>query len=100
MNFSNPLIENSLNNSIIYEEYKGNFAVAHQIADNDLKEVLKTKNNNQIAEAKLALGIIELLMGNAQLAIKNFDEIEQMEIMNECFQLRVNNFQNLAMYLN
>ena len=64
-----PLIDAALGGSVIYEEYKGDFAVARRIADAALATARTTGDPSQLADALLACGIVRLLQGEPLAAL-------------------------------
>lgn len=73
-----PFIYNSLGQSIIYEEYKGNFAQARQIASDKLDDTRKRGEKIPLADALLALGVVCLLQSELSIALKCFYELEHI----------------------
>ena len=72
-----PVVENELNGSVIYEEYRGDFELARQNAEKALNEARNQGNPIVLADSLLARGIVHLLQGEMQPALGCFKEIEQ-----------------------
>ena len=101
MSFLIPFINEALDNSVIYEEHKGNFALAYTIAEEQLSEARKIKDLNKIAQALLSLGIACLMQGKIHLAEQNFQEILRMEYNDENnIKFRAFNYSFLGQILN
>lgn len=100
MNFIIPFISEALGNSVIYEEYKGNFTLAYNIAEKYLKKAYKINDLNEIAKALLSLGIVCLMQGTVQLAEKYFQEITKLDPPDKNIQFRAFNYSFLGNMLN
>lgn len=100
MNFLIPFIGEALGNSVIYEEYKGNFTLAHNIAEKHLNKAREINDLDEIAKALLSLGIACLMQGNVLLADKYFQEITNLELVDKNLQFRAFNYTSLAKILN
>lgn len=100
MNFLIPFIGEALSNSVIYEEYKGNFTLAYNIAEKHLKKAHEINDLNEIAKALLSLGIACLMQGNVQLADKYFQEITKLDPPDKNIQFRAFNYSFLGIILN
>jgi CHAT domain-containing protein len=98
LSLSIPLIDNVLGGSVIYEEYKGNFAQARRIAEAALIDARGQKNRKALADALLARGVVHLLQGEPPLALKCFQELEQAVPSDFDRRLRALNYANLATY--
>ena len=69
-----PHIGETLGGSVIYEEYKGDFAAARRIADAALATARTTGDPSQLADALLACGIVQMLQGEIAGALACLDE--------------------------
>ena len=93
-----PLIDNALDRSVIYEEYKGDFALARRIAEAALHDAREQKNREALADALLARGVVHLMQGEPPFALKCFQELEQAVPSDYNRRLRALNYANLAIY--
>ena len=100
MTFLIPFIGEALSNSVIYEEYKGNFTLAYNIAEKHLKKAREINNLSEIAKALLSLGIACLMQGNVQLADNYFQEITKLDPPDKNIQFRAFNYSFLGNILN
>ena len=98
MNPTIPPITASLGRSVIYEEYKGDFARARVIAEDTLNNTRQSKDPAALADALLARGVVHLLQGEPSAAIRYFEELEQLVPSDANRRLRAISFSNLAMY--
>src|SRR6478672_2025396 len=75
VDFHIPFIAEALGNSLIYEEYKGDFALARKIAQ-DAFEASRAGSDLQVkADAHLALGLIQILQGDLHEARSTLAEV-------------------------
>src|SRR5688500_14556512 len=70
-----PFIHASLGQSIIYEEYKGDFQQVRQIAERQLDDARRAGDTVSIADALLTRGVIHLLQGETPAARDCLDEV-------------------------
>ena len=98
MKFAFPFINDTLGNSIIYEEYKGDFIKARQFAEEKLKNARRYNDLTQLADALLSRGVVDLLQGEPTTAISYFTEVESISANDLVRQLRAATYANLATY--
>lgn len=69
-----PYIGEALGGSVIYEEYKGDFATARRIADEAITQARRAARPAELANALLAGGIARLLQGEIHAALACLEE--------------------------
>lgn len=91
-----PIISDALQDSVIYEAYRGNFAHARLAAEAALAKARQQNAPSLLADALLARGIVHLLQGepvSAQICLR---ESAQHTPMDAERQLRAENYAYLA----
>ena len=76
--FAVPLIDDTLEHSILYEEYNGGFNRARQIADAALNDARQEYDPCTLADALLARRIVQLLQGDPLAAHNCFTQIKAL----------------------
>jgi len=98
LSVSIPLVDVALGGSIIYENYRGDFVKARRIAESALNEARGGKKPKLLADALIARGVVHFLQGESPLALKCFQELEQVVPSDFNRRLRALNYANLATY--
>jgi len=93
-----PNIADALGHSVIYEEHKGNFAHAREVAEAELINAQRSGDPGSLADALLARGLVHLLQGEASQAIHCFEEVQQIIPSDPNSCLRAISYSNLATY--
>src|SRR6266446_3183618 len=94
--FSIPLVDQALGNSVIYEEYKGNYATARRIAEEKVAETRQGEDRVAGNDALLALGVVQILQGETSAARKTFSELEAQAAENPALELRLSGYRYLV----
>jgi len=83
---------------VIYEEHKGDFARARELAETHMNNARQSSDLSTLADALLARGLVHLLQGEPSRAINCFEELQQLlpSDGNRC--LRAISYSNLAAY--
>lgn len=71
-------IEEALGNSIFYDEYKGNFAAARQIAEKIVEKAKLSNDSAKYADALIALAKVQLLQGEATTALTTLSQVKPL----------------------
>lgn len=71
-------VEKALGYSVFYDEYKGDFAVAKQIADKIVHTARQSGNSATLADALTALARVQLLQGEATTALTTLSQVEPL----------------------
>jgi CHAT domain-containing protein/tetratricopeptide (TPR) repeat protein len=98
--FTIPYIDEELGHSVLFEEYKGDFARARQAAEASLMKARKSDVQTELADALLARGIVHVLQGEPKAAVACFDECERSVPSDPARRLRAGTYSNLAVHLN
>jgi CHAT domain-containing protein/tetratricopeptide (TPR) repeat protein len=93
-----PVIGELLGHSIIYEEYKGNFALALQAALRQVSAARQRGEPGQLADALLAEGLVRVLQGETPAAVKCFEEMNRLSAHDPGRQLQAVACHKLATY--
>jgi CHAT domain-containing protein len=93
-----PCIADGLSHSIIYEEYKGDFAEAHNVAAQCLANARQKEDIPQQADALLASGIVSLLQGEPLAALRFFEDVSHLVPEDTARSYRAALYTNLAIY--
>lgn len=96
MTFTIPFIHDALGQSVIYDEYRGDFAQARQLADEALAKARQIDHPTRLADALLARGVVHLLQGESVAAQTCFEQVEALTIADSARQLRAATYANLA----
>ena len=72
-----PVVAEALGGSVIYEEYKGDFAKARSLAEAQLTQAQQAGDSSLLADALLARGVVHVLQGEPSAAIKCFQSIHE-----------------------
>jgi CHAT domain-containing protein len=96
LQLSIPLVDSQLGGSVIYEQYKGDFAQARQISETNLQQARLQKDTEALANALLARGIVHLLQGESPAALECFKEIMQIVPSDSPYLLRALSYTHLA----
>jgi CHAT domain-containing protein/tetratricopeptide (TPR) repeat protein len=91
-----PHIDTALGSSVIYEEYKGDYERARQLAEQRLSEARGQSDRAQLADALLARGIVHLLQGELAAALDYFSEVEHVTPDDDVRRLRALVYSYLA----
>jgi tetratricopeptide (TPR) repeat protein len=95
-----PFIDEQLGGTPFYEENRGNFAQARQIAEQCLTSARQSGDQPQMADALLAWGIVHLLQGEPVAALACLEEVHQQIPDDPGRRLRALNYAYKAMQLN
>ncbi len=98
MNIHIPFISDALGHSVIYEEYKGDFALARQSAEGQLTAARQQHDPAFLADALLARGVVHLLQGEPAAAQRCFRELEETVPGDFDRRLRAASYNNLATF--
>lgn len=71
-------IEEALGHSIFYDEYKGNFAAARQIAEKIVEKARLSNDSAKHADALIALAKVQLLQGEATTALATLSQVKPL----------------------
>jgi CHAT domain-containing protein len=93
-----PLIGNQLGHSLCYEEHKGNYKQASELAASSLEAARDSGDTTQLTDALLAVGIVNLVQGKPGAAANCFAEAEQLAHDDVARQLYAVNGSALAAY--
>lgn len=86
----------ALGDSVIYEEYKGDFAQAAALAEAQLQRARMSEDPTILADALLARGIVHLLQGDLATAHACFREIDESLPNDFDRRLRASSYARLA----
>jgi tetratricopeptide (TPR) repeat protein len=93
-----PYIADTLGHSVIYEEHKGDFAHAREVAELELINAQRSGDLGRLADALLARGVVHLLQGEPPQAIQYFEELQRTVPSDGNRVLRAISYSNLATY--
>lgn len=93
-----PLISKQLGHSLCYEEHKGHYKQASELAASSVEAARNSGNITQLADALLASGVVYLMQGKPTAAMNYFTEIEQLAQCGIADQLYAANGNGLAAY--
>ncbi len=89
-------VEKALGHSVFYDEYKGNFVVAKQIADKIVRTARQSGNSTVLADALTALAKVQLLQGDAAAALITLAEAKPLASNDPVRQFRLLTFSHVA----
>jgi CHAT domain-containing protein/tetratricopeptide (TPR) repeat protein len=93
-----PFVDVALGHSVIYEEYKGNYAEARRIAEGALEAARQGSDPAILADALLARGVVHLLQGEPPAALRCCEELEAGVPGDPDRRLRAASYANLATF--
>jgi CHAT domain-containing protein len=73
-----PPVGDLLGRSVIYEEYKGDYARARRAAEDELSAARRQEDPVVLADALLARGLVHLLQGEFAAALTCFEEMDRV----------------------
>lgn len=91
-----PYIDKALGHSVVYEQYKGNFAEARWTIVTALRQARQSGNAEKIADALLACGVVRLLQGEPAAALPYFAEVERAAPGDQVRALRAVSYAQMA----
>ncbi len=84
--------------SFIYEEFKDDFAKARAAAENRVATAKAAQQSEDLADALLGLGVVQILQGQTAAASASFKQIEVLVPNDPARQLRAVSFAEMACY--
>jgi CHAT domain-containing protein len=94
-----PRVDKALGRSLIYEELKGDFALAGQFAEECLAEPVRQDTCRDLASAHLARGLVYALQGEYTAALRCFDEADRRGEADPVLRLQAVAGHTLATYI-
>jgi CHAT domain-containing protein len=89
----------AIGGSVAFEECKGDFVLAKQIAEAELAAARQTGDSSALADPLIGVGIVHLLQGEPLAAIERFDAVLSLTPCEDRHRLRAASYRHWAVYL-